>query len=131
MTILVGYVPNAIGAAAVDFGIEEARRRGESVVVLNTAPGGELGAQVANEESISGVRRQLADSGLEHEVLHYTTSGRDAAEELVHVAEELDVSAIVLGLRRRTVTGKFLFGSTAQRVLLDANVPVIAVKPAP
>lgn len=130
MTVLVGYVPNAIGAAAVDFGIEEARRRGEPVVVLNTARGGELGAQLANEESLSGVRRQLADSGLEHEVLQYTTSGRDAAEELVHLAEERGASTIVLGLRRRTVTGKFLFGSTAQRVLLDADVPVIAVKPA-
>lgn len=130
MTVLVGYVPNAIGEAALDFGIAEARRRGEPLVVLNAARGDELAAQLANQESIGAVRSRLAASGLEHEVLQYTTAGRDVAEELVHLSGEKGASAIVIGIRRRTVTGKFLFGSTAQRVLLDAEVPVIAVKPA-
>ena len=129
MTVLVGYLPNAVGEAAVDFGIEEASRRGEPLVVLNSARGDEMAAQLASESSLAGVRRRLADSGLEHELLVYTTSGRDAAEELVHVAAERGASVSVLGLRRRTVTGTFLFGSTAQRVLLDAEAPVIAVKP--
>lgn len=130
MAVLVGYLPNAIGEAAIDFGIQEARRRGEAVVVLNTARGDEMAAQLANEESMDAVRQRLAASELKHEVLQYTTAGRDAAEELVHVATEKRVSVIVLGLRRRSATGKFLFGSTAQRVLLEADVPVIAVKPA-
>ena len=31
-------------------------------------------------------------------------------------------------MRRRTPTGKLLTGSQAQRILLDANCPVLAVK---
>ena len=54
--------------------------------------------------------------------------GHDASEELVDIADRLRASLIVIGLRRRTPTGKLLTGSQAQRILLDANCPVLAVK---
>ena len=46
---------------------------------------------------------------------------------IVTVADELDAARIVVGGRRRTPAGKVLFGSTAQRILLDAPCPVTFV----
>jgi nucleotide-binding universal stress UspA family protein len=54
--------------------------------------------------------------------------GHDASDELVEIADRVKASLIVIGMRRRTPTGKLLTGSQAQRVLLDANCPVLAVK---
>ncbi|MET1038318.1 MAG: universal stress protein, partial [Aeromicrobium sp.] len=38
-------------------------------------------------------------------------------------------SLIVVGIRPRTPVGKLLLGSVAQRLILDAECPVLAVKP--
>ena len=61
------------------------------------------------------------------------THGRDqdewaAADALVRVADERDASVVVIGLRHRTPVGKLIMGSAAQRILLDARCPVLAVK---
>ena len=53
---------------------------------------------------------------------------KDPAEVLVELAEETNAELIVIGVRRRTPVGKLLLGSQAQKVLLDAECPVLAVK---
>ncbi|SOD98198.1 universal stress protein [Blastococcus haudaquaticus] len=53
----------------------------------------------------------------------------DAADEVLRVAQEVSASVIVIGLRKRSPVGKLLMGSSAQRILLDADRPVLAVKP--
>ncbi len=55
----------------------------------------------------------------------------DPAEELISAAEATEAEFIVIGLRRRSPVGKLLLGSNAQRVLLDASCPVLAVKADP
>ncbi|MBY4226731.1 universal stress protein [Rhodococcus sp. 06-1460-1B] len=54
----------------------------------------------------------------------------DAADELLDTSEEIGATVIVVGIRRRSAVGKLLLGSNAQRILLGADVPVIAVKAA-
>ena len=60
-----------------------------------------------------------------------TPDTEDPADELINAAEREDAEFIVIGLRRRSPIGKLLLGSNAQKVLLDASCPVLAVKAAP
>ena len=55
-------------------------------------------------------------------------AGLEPSDELIRAAQETDAELIVVGLRHRTAVGKLLLGSYAQRVLLEADCPVLAVK---
>ena len=45
------------------------------------------------------------------------------------MAREVAADALVIGIRHRSQVGKLLMGSVAQRVIMDAPCPVVAVKP--
>ena len=47
---------------------------------------------------------------------------------MLATAERHGATLVVIGLRRRTPTGKLIFGSDAQRILLEAPCPVLSVK---
>lgn len=49
------------------------------------------------------------------------------AQEVVSVADELDARYIVVGGRQRSPTGKAIFGSTTQDILLSTNRPVVTI----
>lgn len=121
-TIVVGYVAKPEGEAALQKALEEATLRGGRLVLVSAQRGAGDG-----EAELAGARATLASSGVEHEV-RVTTGAFEPAEDLLAVAEELGASLIVIGLRRRTPVGKLLLGSSAQRILLDAQAPVLAVK---
>ena len=54
----------------------------------------------------------------------------DIADAVLEVADEVGATLVVVGVRHRSPVGKMLLGSVAQRVILDAHCPVLAVKPA-
>jgi nucleotide-binding universal stress UspA family protein len=131
-TIVVGYVPKPEGTAALRRAVEEARLRDCRLLIVNSHRGGREFDQedaLETEAQLREVRDQLSDSGVPHEI-RQLVRGQDAAEDLVNVAEEVDAEFIVIGLRRRSPVGKLILGSNAQRVLLDAPCPVLAVKAA-
>jgi nucleotide-binding universal stress UspA family protein len=128
MTIVVGYVPTPEGDAALTAAISEARLREQPLHVVNTSRGDVLAdKRYASEDTLDEVRTRLDQTGVAYEI-HQMVRGREASEELVEAADRTRASLIVIGLRRRTATGKLITGSQAQRVLLDAHCPVLAVK---
>ena len=69
----------------------------------------------------------MDEAGVDGEV-RGLVRGKEPAEDLIVVAEETSASLIIIGLRTRTPVGKLILGSNAQRILLDAPCPVLAVK---
>ncbi len=131
-TIVVGYVPKSEGRAALRRAVEEAQLRKAKLVIVNSHRGGrdfDREDALETESQLQEVHDQLKESGVEHEI-RQLVRGMDPAEDLISVAEEVGSEFIVIGLRRRTPVGKLILGSNAQRVLLEAPCPVMAVKAA-
>jgi nucleotide-binding universal stress UspA family protein len=130
MAVVVGYVPTAEGRAALQQAAQECKLRKTRLVVINSSRGGNALSAVdaaRSAEELDAVASQLDAEGLEHEV-RQLVRGLEPAEDLIAVAEEVAAEVIVIGLRRRSPVGKLILGSNAQRVLLDAPCPVLAVK---
>jgi nucleotide-binding universal stress UspA family protein len=128
MTVVVGYIPDQYGEAALTAGIEEAQRRGTGLVVVNATKGDALvDRRYVGAAGLAGLEERLVELGMTHEVRQ--AMGPDVAEEILRVATDTDAAVVVIGLRHRTPVGKMIMGSVAQQVLLDAPCPVLAVKP--
>jgi nucleotide-binding universal stress UspA family protein len=128
--IVVGYVPKPEGRAALELSVTEAAMRQCSLVVVNSYRGGRefrSGDAAGSEPELSDVRASLEAAGVQHEI-RQLVRGLDPAEDLLKVAEEVSAELIIIGLRRRSPVGKLILGSNAQRILLDAPCPVLAVK---
>ncbi|MEV0284422.1 MULTISPECIES: universal stress protein [unclassified Kribbella] len=129
MAIIVGYVPTQEGVAALESAIEEAKIRDQRLVVVNSSRGEALvDKRYASHDQWDSVEHRLAESGVEHE-LKQLVDGKDAADQILTLAHELNAELIVIGLRRRSPVGKLLMGSQAQTILLQSDCPVLAVKP--
>jgi nucleotide-binding universal stress UspA family protein len=118
--IVVGYSATAEGRAALQRALSEAILRSSELIVVHTVPDTEI-ADLTNELQASGVPHEIRSARDAH----------DPADEVLRAAESAAAQFIVIGLRRRSPVGKLLLGSNAQRVLLDAACPVLAVKAVP
>lgn len=120
MTIVVAYADTPPGHAAVAAAVAESSREQEHVILVPAVRGDkvpEVGEVETRWPDIAGrVEVERGDLG-------------DPSDTVVQVAQRRDARLVVLGLRARTPVGKLVFGSTAQRILLDATCPVLAVKP--
>ena len=129
MTILVAYVARPEGQAALDKGIEIATRRNEALVVVNAGPGSKDETGVVDGYEGERLAERLTKLPVQAEFKQFVR-GRSAVEEIEELVQQLQVSVLVIGLRRRTAVGKLLLGSTAQEILMTVSCPVLCVKAA-
>lgn len=126
--IVVAYRPDEYGRAALEHGARLARAEGRPLVVVNVTRGDALvDRRFAHDADIVALEERLRAEGVDVAVRHETVP--DVAEAVLAAARESGADLIVVGVRRRTPVGKTLLGSVAQRIILDAECPVLAVKP--
>ena len=114
--IVVGYSSRPEGRAALRRALAEAALRHAGLIVLHGA-----------DDDLVELTGDLDAAGVAYD-LRASEEGSDVAEDLIELADDSGAAFIVIGLRRRSPVGKLLLGSNAQRVLLDASCPVLAVK---
>lgn len=128
MTIVVGYLPTAQGEAALEQAIVEAQRAQAKLVVVNSSKGEALvDDHFIDAREFHLLEERLNAAGLDFWI-ERSAQGHDAADEVLRVAQAQEAQLIVIGLRKRSPVGKFIMGSTAQRILMQAGCPVLSVK---
>jgi len=127
-TVVAGYVATDLGRLVLDAAIHEARLRDARLVLVNSATGGAYADRgLVPAADLDAAADQARGAGVDAEV-HQATNALAVAETLLEEVTRRDADLLVIGLRSRSRTGKFLLGSTAQTVLLRAPCNVLAVK---
>ncbi len=129
MSVLVGYVPTAEGAVALEQAIQQASLRSTSLLVVNVALGSDYAdVTFADEKDLDAVRHRMTTAGISHEIKQ-VVGATDVAGEILAQAESTGAELIVVGLRRSSPLGIVFLGSNAQRIILTAPCPVLSVRP--
>ncbi|EON32935.1 MULTISPECIES: universal stress protein [Gordonia] len=125
MSVVLSYLPTPEGRGALPFGFAEARMRGTDVVVVAD------GDDAASPQFLIDLKeaRDVAAAGEVDYRVAENDPGLSHADQLIDASYDDAAELLVIGQRRRSPVGKLLTGSVVQRVLLDAQCPVVAVKP--
>lgn len=125
--ILIAYVTGELGTAVVQAGLAEASVRACPAVVVNVARAG----RAADRKMIDDADRQrlvemATAHGVEMDIVQPVDA--DPVSAIDDLASPMEFALLVIGIRNRSAVGKFVMGSSAQRLLLDADLPILAIK---
>ncbi len=143
MTILAAVGEEQPSSQTVPVGYDLATTHDETLLVLHVIPEEEFNEHrkairgtpgyehfTISQEEQSGAEfaHQVVEQSLdEFDSERIETRGRvgNPAEKILAEAAHTDPSYLVVGATKRSPVGKALFGSTTQRVLLNATCPVV------
>ena len=116
MSVCVAVTDSAEGQAALDAAAKEAVQLSVPLVAVNLTG--------------SDLDTSAMDLELQCEVV--VPDGPPDLDEVQQVLQVLEsrpeINRLVVGVRKRSAIGKAVLGSIPQRLILEANVPVLSVK---
>jgi nucleotide-binding universal stress UspA family protein len=123
-TVVVGIDTDAERAKAQAKHVAEIPCAAEEVraILLHDFGENPEGGTVEQVGAVKRAREILENAGVEYEL--EGTSG-EPSEAIIRMAGRYDADRIVLAGRKRTPTGKVLFGSVTQAVILNTDRPVL------
>ena len=130
MKILVGYENTNVANHALEVAIKHARAFNAQLIVVTSMKGGpEVPRKTFDlaEKTLERAKSAVKKKGVACDT-RLSVQGLAPGEDLVEIAEKIDVEEIVIGVKRRSKVGKMIFGSNAQYIILKAPCPVVAVK---
>jgi nucleotide-binding universal stress UspA family protein len=82
---------------------------------------------IESDRAIKELDSYMSDKGVLFEV-HQYVRGNEPAQDIIQAVEEFDGQLVVIALRKRTSAGKFLLGSNAHDILMNAPCPVMTIR---
>jgi nucleotide-binding universal stress UspA family protein len=129
MTVLLAYIRTPDGDAALAAAVDEARWRATNAVVVNvTRPAAEVDSPFSAEQQLDAVAALFQRAGVDVEVRQLPAS-TERARDILAVVSEIQPELVVIGMRKRILVAELMLGRTSQRIIRDADCPVLVVKP--
>ncbi|QNV37914.1 universal stress protein [Rothia terrae] len=123
-TVVLGYREDA-SARVVKETVREAKTRQAAVRVVMFSADDQTSPNYSEVSGVKKMARALIAEGLEFEIFRPAS---DVGQQVLDVANEHNAELIVLSIRKRSPMLKMLLGSSAQRILLDAECPVLSLR---
>jgi len=130
MKILVGYK----GAEDADSVLELTKKYAKAFdaevhVVTSLVKAGDDDPEdiEKGERELEYAKSVMTEAGIPC-ITHLLIRGMSAGEDITQFAKENDIDEIIIGVKKRSKVGKFVFGSTSQYVILESSCPVVTTR---
>jgi len=130
MKIMVGYDGSNAAKNALNLAKVHAKAFRAKVYVLTSMVKGEEKQlqEIRNTEyELEYIKSQFEQEKIPCEI-HLLIRGLLPGDDLVQFARDNNADEIIMGVEKKSKVGKFVFGSNAQYVILEAHCPVVTVK---
>ncbi len=130
MKIMVGYDGSGAAKNALNLAKMHAKAFDAKVYILTSmVRGSEKQVQeIRNtEHELEYIKSQFDEEKIPCET-HLLIRGLSPGDDLVQFAKDNNADEIIVGIAKKSKVGKFVFGSNAQYVILEAHCPVVTVK---
>ena len=139
MNILVGFNGSATSKKAIELSKKHVKAFDGVVTIFMSKPShiDENASKKKAEQFWTDLKN--AETDMEHYKEEFrkeslkcfteiSTREIDAGTDLLDYAKKIEADEIIIGIEKISKVGKLLFGSTAQKIIIEANCPVLTVK---